>query len=308
MYKILVCDPLSQTAIRILEDAPDVEFTQLPGLSEAELSEKIAVYNAIIVRSATKVTDKIINNAENLKVIGRAGSGLDNIDQESALKKGIKILNTPGTNAPAVAELTIGLMFGLARKIPFAHNSMLDGKWAKKEFMGIEIAGKKLGIVGCGKIGKHVARMAAALGMEIVVYNQSPVEIDDVKFEQVSLDKLLQVSDFITFHIPKTETTTGLITKKEFKKMKPGVYVLNTARAGIVIEKDLIDALNNGIVAGAALDVFENEPEFDKNLVQNPKVIATPHIGAASMQSQERVGVIIVDQILEYLRSKYIFL
>jgi D-3-phosphoglycerate dehydrogenase len=308
MYKILVCDPLSQTAIRILEDAPDVEYTQMPGLSEAELEEKIAAYNAIIVRSATKVTDKIINKAENLKVIGRAGSGLDNIDQESALKKGIKVLNTPGTNAPAVAELTIGLMFSLARKIPFAHKSMLEGKWEKKEFMGIEIAGKKLGIVGCGKIGKHVARMAAALGMEIVVYNQSPVEIDDVNFDQVSLDKLLQVSDFITFHIPKTETTTGLVTKKEFKKMKPGVYIVNTARAGIVIEKDLIDALNNGTVAGAALDVFENEPDFDKDLVQNPKVIATPHIGAASMQSQERVGVIIVDQILEYLRSKYIFL
>ena len=307
MYKILVCDPLSQTALDILQEAPDVEFSESSGLSEDELAKEIIDFNAIIVRSATNISEKIINNAENLKVIGRAGSGLENIDQGIAAKKGIKIINTPGTNAPAVAELTIGLMFNLARKITFANKSMLEGIWAKKDSSGIELANKKLGIIGCGTIGKNVAKMAAALNMDILIYNQSPVEIKHIEFEQVPLDKLLQESDFVTLHLPKTDKTVGLISKKEMKRMKSGAYILNTARGGIVVEKDLIDALNAGIIAGAALDVFENEPDFNKELVLNPKVIATPHIGAASKESQERVGVIIVDQILEYLRSKYIF-
>ena len=307
MYKILVCDPLSQTALDILQEAPDVEFSESSGLSEDELAKEIIDFNAIIVRSATNISEKIINNAENLKVIGRAGSGLENIDQGIAAKKGIKIINTPGTNAPAVAELTIGLMFNLARKITFANKSMLEGIWAKKDSSGIELANKKLGIIGYGTIGKNVAKMAAALNMDILIYNQSAVEIEHIEFEQVPLDKLLQESDFVTLHLPKTDKTVGLISKKEMKRMKSGAYILNTARGGIVVEKDLIDALNAGIIAGAALDVFENEPDFNKELVLNPKVIATPHIGAASKESQERVGVIIVDQILEYLRSKYIF-
>lgn len=308
MYKILVCDPLSQTAIDILRDAPDVEFNETSGLTEDELIERIGHFNAIIVRSGTKVTGKIIDKAENLKVIGRAGSGLDNIDQVSASKKGIKVINTPGTNAPAVAELAIGLMFNLARKITSANQSMKKGNWAKKDFNGIELAGKKLGIIGCGTIGKNVARMAYALNMEILIYNQSPVEIEQINFEQVSLDKLLSQSNFITLHLPKTEKTVRLITRKELKKMKPEAYLINTARGGIIDEKDLIECLIDGTLAGAAIDVFENEPDFNKELVSNPKVISTPHIGAASQESQERVGVIIVDQILEYLRSKYIFL
>lgn len=307
MYKILVCDPLSQTALNILEEAPDVEYRESTGLSEDELMKIIAEYNAVIVRSATQISEKVINSAENLKVIGRAGSGLENIDQNSAAKKSIRIINTPGSNAPAVAELTIGLLFNLARKITLANNSMKDGNWQKSEFNGIELAGKKLGIIGCGKIGKNVAHIAAALNMDLLIFNQSVVEMESVKFEQVELDRLLRESDFITIHLPKDNRTNGLVSIKELKKMKPGSFIINAARGGIIVEKDLLDALNEGTIAGAALDVYENEPDFDKELAAHTKVIATPHIGAASKESQERVSVIIVDQILEYLRSKYIF-
>jgi D-3-phosphoglycerate dehydrogenase / 2-oxoglutarate reductase len=308
MYKILVCDQLSQTALDILKDAPDVKFNQAIGLSEPELLKIISEYNAIIVRSSTKISDKVVNKAENLKVIGRAGTGLDNIDQASAVKKGIKIINTPGSNAPAVAELTIGLMFSLARKICQANDSMKKGNWDKNEFIGIELSGKKLGIIGCGKIGKNVAYLGAALNMNLLIYNKSPVILESVKFEQVSLERLLKESDFVTIHLPKNDTTQELLSAKELMKMKAGAYLINAARGGIVVEKDLLQALNNGTIAGAALDVFENEPDYNRELVEHPKVIATPHMGAASRESQERVGVIIVDQILEYLRSKYIFL
>jgi len=308
MYKILVCDQLSQTALNILKDAPDVKYTEAIGLSESELLKTISEYNAVIVRSATKMSEKVINKAENLKVIGRAGTGLENIDQNSAIKKGIKIINTPGSNAPAVAELTVGLMFSLARKICQANISMKNGQWEKNTFNGIELSGKKLGIIGCGKIGKNVAYLAAALNMRLLIYNQSPVILESVKFDQVNLDRLLKESDFITIHLPKNDTTRNLISAKELTKMKSGAYLINAARGGIVVEKDLLEALNNGSIAGAAVDVFDNEPDYNMELVQHPNVIATPHIGAASIESQERVGVIIVDQILEYLRSKYIFL
>jgi len=308
MYKILVCDQLSQTALNILKDAPDVKYTEAIGLSESELLKTISEYNAVIVRSATKMSEKVINKAENLKVIGRAGTGLENIDQNSAIKKGIKIINTPGSNAPAVAELTVGLMFSLARKICQANISMKNGQWEKNTFNGIELSGKKLGIIGCGKIGKNVAYLAAALNMRLLIYNQSPVILESVKFDQVNLDRLLKESDFITIHLPKNDTTRNLISAKELTKMKSGAYLINAARGGIVVEKDLLEALNNGSIAGAAVDVFDNDPDYNMELVQHPNVIATPHIGAASIESQERVGVIIVDQILEYLRSKYIFL
>jgi len=307
MYKILICDSLSDTAIKILKESPDIDFTESFGLSEENLCEKIPAYNAVIVRSATTITAKILEKAENLKAIGRAGSGLDNVDVENAAKKGIKVFNTPGTNAPAVAELTIGLLFSLARNIPAANQSLKEGRWAKKDFSGIELNGKTIGIIGCGTIGKMVAQKAAALGMDVVIYNRSAVTIDRVNFTQIPLDKLLQRSDFISLHLPKSSKTNGLIGAAEISKMKKSAYLINTARGGIVVEKALLSALNNGHIAGAALDVFESEPDFNKELARHNKVIATPHIGAASLESQERVGVLIVDQVLEYLRSKYIF-
>lgn len=308
MYKILLCDPIAENAVQILKDAPDVTLDTAFGISGKELAEKLSGFNAVIVRSATKLTADVLEQAENLKVIGRAGSGLDNIDLEYASKKGIRVLNTPGTNAPAVAEMTIGLLFALARQIPAADNSMREGRWAKKEYTGIELNDKKLGIIGCGTIGKMVARKAAALNMRVMVHNRSEVSIADVNFEQVTLNRLLTHADFITIHLSRSDETLGIIGSEEIDQMKDGSFLINTARGGMVVEKELLRALNSGKLAGAALDVFENEPDYNKELVAHPKVIATPHIAASTKESQERVGVQIIDQILEYLRSKYIFL
>lgn len=306
MYKILVCDPLSDTALKILQDAPDVKFTIVFENNEKDLVEIIPDYNAVIIRSATDITKKIIDCADSLKVIGRAGSGLDNIDTEYAALKGVKILNTLGTNAPAVAELTIGFLFSLARSIPAADRSMKSGKWAKKDFPGIELNGKTLGLIGCGTIGKLVAQKAFALGMEILIYNRSQVIIENTQFEQVAVEKLYANSDFISIHLPKSLKTENFIGARQFGLMKKNVRIINAARGGIIVEKDLVDALGSK-VAGAAIDVYENEPQFNKQLVNHPKVIATPHIGASSYESQERVGVLIIDQVLEYLRSKFMF-
>ncbi len=306
MYKILVCDPLSETAINILKEAPDVKLTNAFEYNENDLIKIIPEYNAVIIRSATTLSKKIIDKADNLKVIGRAGSGLDNIDVDYAAKKGIKILNTPGTNAPAVAELTIGFLFSLARSIPAADRSMKSGKWAKNEFPGIELNAKKLGLIGCGTIGKLVAQKAFALGMDILIYNRSQVAIESIEFEQVSLDKLLSNSDFISIHLPQSQKTKNFIAARQFSLMKDNVRIVNAARGGIVVEKDLLDALESK-VAGAAIDVFDNEPLFNKQLAAHPRVVATPHIGASSYESQERVGVLIMDQVLEYLRSKFMF-
>jgi D-3-phosphoglycerate dehydrogenase len=307
MYKILLCDQLSHTAIQILNNAPDVQYKELTGFDEKTLIKHVKEFNAIIVRSSTQITSKILNSAENLKVIGRAGTGLDNIDLESAAKKGIKVLNTPGSNAPAVAELTLAYMFNLARKIIPANNNMREGKWDKKAFQGIELSGKKLGIIGYGRVGKRVAALAASLGMEILLFDHSHIESENPDYLPLPWEKLFKESDFITLHIPLTEQTKHLVGNKEFSLMKETAFIINTARGGIINEKELLEAINSNKIAGAALDVFENEPDFNRELVQSPNVIATPHIAAASIESQERVGVIIIDQVLEYLRSKYIF-
>ncbi len=307
MYKILLTDPIAESAIELLDDAPDVEYKKAYGLSEQEIAKEIKSFNALIVRSATTVTKNILDSAENLRVIGRAGSGLDNIEVAYAEKKGIKVLNTPGTNAPAVAELTIGLIFALARNISKADQSMKKGQWIKKELPGSEISKKKLGIIGCGEIGKLVAHKAFFLGMELLVYNRSDITISGIEFRQVALDKLLIESDFITLHLPKNDDTKGFIGRKEILRMKNGAFLINTARGGMADENALIEFLNNGKLAGAGIDVFQREPEYNKKLAGHPKVIATPHIAASTYESQERVGVQIVDKVVEYLRSKYIF-
>ncbi len=308
MYKILVTDPLRQNALQIFEEAPDVHYETHYGLSEDELIEKIKPFNAVLVRSATQISAKIIAAAENLKVIGRAGSGLDNIDVKAAEKKGIKVLNTPGTNAPAVAEMTIACLFAVARNIARADHTMKQGLWEKKAFSGIELNERTLGIVGCGTIGKSVARKAYALGMQIVVYNRSRVEMDDVPFEQIGLDDLLRRADFVSLHLALSEETRGLLGDRELALMKKDSYLINTSRGEIVDEQALLSHLEKGHLAGAALDVFCNEPDYNKQLAANAKVVATPHIGAVTKESQERVGVRIADLTLEFLRSKYIFL
>ena len=308
MYKILICDHLSPVAINILNEAPDVEHKEVIGLSEEELISIIPEYNAVIVRSSTEITAKIIDQGENLKVIGRAGSGIDNINSNYAVKKGIKVLNAPGTNAHAVAELTIGFMFSLARSIPQANQSIKESKWAKKEFQGIELSGKTLGIIGYGVIGKQVAEMASALGMEILLFDHSHNKAAEYIYDSVPAEKLFSECDFISLHLPLKEKTRNLITKKELSLMKESAFLINTSRGGIINETDLINSIKAKEIAGAALDVFDNEPDFNKELASLAQVVATPHIAAATIESQNRVGVVIIDKTLEYLRSKYIFL
>lgn len=308
MYKILVCDQLDESAIKLLEEADDIHYDTIYGQSEDDLVKNISKYNAVIVRSATTITAKVIEAGDNLRAIGRAGSGLDNIDTVRAEQRGIKVFNTPGSNAAAVAELAIGFLFSLARKITLADASMKNGKWAKKEFKGFEIDGKTLGIAGGGTIGKMVAVKAFHLGMKILIYNRSDVKIPGIEFEQVSLEKLLKRSDFISVHLPKNPETSYLIGEKEFEMVKQGSCLINTSRGGIVSESALLSALDSGMLAGAALDVFENEPEYDKKVAAHKKVIATPHIGASTTEAQERVGLQIIDKILEHLRLNYIFI
>ncbi|RMH63873.1 MAG: 3-phosphoglycerate dehydrogenase [Calditrichaeota bacterium] len=308
MYKILVTDPLAESALKLLSDAPDVTFETRYGLDEDALAQEIAPFNAVLVRSATRITRSVLEKAENLKVIGRAGSGVDNIDLETARGMGIKVLNTPGTNAPAVAELTIGYLFALARDIARADHLMKQGRWEKKAFKGIELNDRTLGIIGCGTIGKMVARKAHALGMHILVYNRSEVVMKDVPFQQVELATLLSRGDFVTLHLALSDSTRHLIGAEQLGMMKDRSYLINTSRGEIVDEAALLSWLTEHPSCGAALDVFCGEPDYNTALAALPNVLATPHIAASTDESQERVGIRIVDLTLEYLRSKYIFL
>ncbi|MBA3071089.1 MAG: phosphoglycerate dehydrogenase, partial [Nitrospirae bacterium] len=257
----------------------------------------------LVIRSATKVTAEIIEAAKNLKVIGRAGSGLDNVDKAAASKKGIVVMNTPGGNTITTAEHTIALLFSLARMVPQATTSMKAGQWEKKKFMGVELFNKTLGIIGLGSIGNQVAKKAQGLEMVVIAYD--PFLSDDKAkasgIEKVSLDELFSRSDFITIHTPLTPETKNLINSETIGKMKKEVRIINCARGGIINEKDLYEALKSGRVAGAALDVFEKEPPEDFSLIGLDNVICTPHLGAATEEAQENVAIAVAEQIADYL-------
>jgi D-3-phosphoglycerate dehydrogenase len=309
MYKVLLADKISDSAVDIINSDEKYETTIKTGLTERDLVKIIPEYHAIVVRSATQITPAVINASKNLKVIGRAGSGLDNIDMDAAKKRGIAVFNTPGSNAQAVAELTIGLIFSLARNLYPAFSSLKTHKWDKSNYLGFEIKGKTIGLIGFGQIGLKVGEMAAGLGMRILVFKNQPIQKSPgFEFEMTSLDKLLEKSDYVSLHLPKSEKTSRLIGINELKKMKSGAFLVNCSRGGIVKEDDLLAALNENIIAGAALDVFEKEPPSDFRLIDHPKVITTPHIGGSTIESQERVGVDIIKSIMEYLETKYVFL
>ena len=300
--KVLVSDNLSQKGVEILKKAGlDVEVKT--GMKPDELAENISNYHGLIVRSATKVTSKIIDAASNLRVIGRAGSGLDNVDITAATKKGVVVMNTPGGNTITTAEHTIALMFALARQIPQATASMKQGKWEKKKFMGVELFNKTLGVVGIGNIGSQVAKRAQGFAMNVIAYDPflSEEKAEAMGVERVSLEELFRRSDFITIHTPITVETRNMINKETIKKMKDGVRIINCARGGIINEKDLYDALTEGKVAGAALDVFEKEPPENNPLLTLDNVISTPHLGAATKEAQENVAIAIAEQIADYL-------
>ncbi len=301
--KVLISDSLSEEGINILKEA-GLEVVYKPGLSPEELKNEIAEVDALIIRSGTKVTRDIIEAAKNLKVIGRAGTGLDNVDIQAANEKGIVVMNVPGGNTLSAAEHTLALLFSLARRIPQANLSVKQGLWERKKFMGVELNGKTLGIIGLGRIGSIVAEKALCLKMHVLAYDPfiSPEAAAEKGIELVSLDELFSRSDFITIHTPLTKETYHMIDRSAFEKMKPGVYIINCARGGIIDEEALYEAIVSGKVAGAALDVFEKEP-VDPNhpLLKLDQVIATPHLGASTIEAQKVVAVEIAKQVVDYL-------
>jgi len=300
--KVLISDNISSKCVEILKNA-GLEVDMKVGLKPEELKACIGDYHGLVIRSATKVTSDIISAAKNLKVIGRAGSGLDNVDKTAATKKGIVVMNTPGGNTITTAEHTIAHLVSLARLIPQATMSLKAGKWEKKKFMGVELYNKTLGILGIGNIGSQVAKRMQAFAMNVIAFDPFLSE-DKAKImgvEKVDLKELFKRSDFITIHTPLTPETKNLINKKTIKIMKQGVRIINCARGGLINEKDLYDAIVEGKVAGAALDVFEKEPPGNNPLLTLDNVIATPHLGASTKEAQENVAVAVAEQIVDYL-------
>ncbi|MDL1957180.1 MAG: phosphoglycerate dehydrogenase [Candidatus Desulfofervidus auxilii] len=302
-YRILISDNISPKGIELFERVPEFEVELATSLSPEELKERVKEAHALIIRSATKVTAELIDAAKNLKVIGRAGIGLDNVDIKTATKKGIVVMNAPEGNVVTTAEHTIALLMALARNIPQATASLKAGKWEKKRFQGRELYRKTLGIIGLGRIGSIVADRAKGLKMEVIAYDPfvRPEMAEKLGVELVPLEELYQRADFITIHTPLTPETKYLVDKKAFAQMKDGVMIINCARGGIVKESDLYDALIRGKVAGAALDVFEEEPPKDNPLLQLDNVICTPHLGASTEEAQTNVAIAIAEQVIDYL-------
>jgi D-3-phosphoglycerate dehydrogenase len=303
--KILVCDGLHESGLQLLQKAGGIQVDAPEGLSAEEIIARLPEYDAMVVRSRTKVTAAMIESGTRLKVIGRAGTGFDNIDIPAASSRGILVMNTPGANSMAAAEHTMALILSLARHVPQASQSLRQGKWEKKAFMGTELFRQTLGIIGLGKIGSLVADRAIGFKMEVLGYD--PFVLPEAAaiqgVELVSLDELLARSDFITLHTPTTNNTRHIINRETTAKMKPGVRIINCARGDLVDEQALYEAMTRGIIAGAALDVFEKEPPTGNLLLTLPSVISTPHLGASSVQAQGNVATAIASQILDYLQT-----
>jgi D-3-phosphoglycerate dehydrogenase len=304
--RVLVCDPIHEVGIEKLEGA-GFEVDLRPDITPEELEAAVPNYNVVIVRGRTKVTREVIQAGKQLKVVGRAGTGLDNIDVEAAQKSGVKVLNTPEAPAEAVAELTMGLILCLARNIPFADKSMKERRWAKKRLMGWELRGKTLGTIGLGNIGEKVARLAKAFGMKILITKRTPPApalLKELEAEFIPLQELLRRSDVVTIHVPYTPQTHHMIGEKEIEAMKDGAFLINTSRGAIVDEKALVRALKSGKLRGAALDVYEVEPPNDWTLMQLPNVVCTPHIGAQTLEAQKAASDLIAEKIISLFRKE----
>ncbi|MBI0021516.1 phosphoglycerate dehydrogenase [Bartonella sp. W8097] len=303
--RVLVSDKLSPTAVQIFKDrGVEVDFKPELGKDKEKLLEVIGQYDGLAIRSATKVTEKLIAAAKNLKVVGRAGIGVDNVDIPAASRRGIIVMNTPFGNSITTAEHAIALMFAVARELPAADKSTKAGKWEKSRFMGVEITGKTLGIIGCGNIGSIVATRGVGLKMKVIAYDPflSDARAKELGVEKVELDDLLKRADFITLHTPLTDKTRHIINAKTIAKMKNGVRLINCARGALVVEKDLVDALKSGKIAGAAVDVYEVEPPAaDDPLFSLDNVVCTPHLGASTTEAQENVAIQVAEQMSDYL-------
>jgi D-3-phosphoglycerate dehydrogenase len=302
--KVLASDKIAEVGLKMLKDA-GIEADMKTGLPEEELVKIIPEYDALIVRSETKVTPKIIEAGKNLKIIGRAGVGVDNVDLPTATKRGVIVVNSPEGNTVAAAEHTWAMLLSMARSIPQAHSKLKGGVWDKKSFKGVEVLNKTLGVVGLGKIGRRVASYALGMGMNVI--GSDPFVTEDyakgLGVKLVDLETIYRDSDFITFHVPKTKETLGMINAATIAKMKKGVRLVNVARGGIINEADLYEALKSGKVAAAALDVFEKEPCDKSPLFELDNIVVTPHLGASTVEAQVNVAVDVVEQIIEVLKG-----
>ncbi len=285
---------------RLLEDA-GIEVVNQPDITPEQLLEAIPDYPCVVIRSRTKITREVIEAGTALKAIVRAGVGLDNIDVAYAKEKGVLVLNTPGASTQSVAELTIAYMMALARNIPLMTASMKAGKWEKKAFQGVEVSGKTLGLIGSGRIGLAVASRARALGLDVIAYDPYLTELENIRL--VNLDELLKEADYISLHVPHTEETHHILGPSAFEKMKTGVRIINCARGGTIDETALISAIQSGKVAGAALDVFAEEPLTDPGLFKLDQVIGSPHVGAGTAEAKERVGLEAAQKVIEALKG-----
>ncbi|MEN8234723.1 MAG: phosphoglycerate dehydrogenase [Actinomycetota bacterium] len=303
-YRVLVTDVLSPDAVQLLEAHPGFDFDVIKGLSPDELAETIPGYDGLIVRSSARATAEVIAAGDKLKVIGRAGTGVDNIDMQAANERGVVVMNTPGANTVATAEHTMALLLALCRNVPQADASLKSGKWERSRFKGIEMRAKTIGIVGLGRVGRRIARRCRAFGMDVIAYDpyMSDERVASMRIERVSLDELLERSDFITLHAALTPDTKSLIDRETLAKAKPGVRIINAARGGLIDEDALAEALRDGTVAGAALDVLTQEPPDPNNpLLHMDNVVVTPHLAASTSESQRQVGIQIVSQMIDAL-------
>ncbi len=300
MARVLIADSVAESAVQRMKDA-GLEIVIRNASSDGPIEEHIKGFDGVVVRSATKITREVIEASDKLRVIVRAGVGLDNVDAEAAKEKGILVMNTPEAPSVSVAELVIAMMFALARSITQADSYMKGERWEKKKLTGTELWQKTLGIVGFGRIGHEVAKRAKALEMDVLAYDVIDISDACEKYgaKTSTLDEIITKSDYITLHVPLLPQTKGMIGAAEFDKMKTSAFIINTARGGVIDEKALLEALEEGKIAGAALDVFENEPPTDWKLAKHPKLIATPHIASSTNEAQDRVGDLTAEKIID---------
>jgi len=305
--KILISDKMSDKVEDVLK-SKSIDYDIKTGMDPEELKSIIDQYDGILIRSATKLTSNILADCKNLKVVGRAGVGVDNVDLETATKNKILVMNTPLGNLEATAELTIGLMFSLYRHIHLANQSTHDGKWEKSKFMGTELKGKTLGIVGFGNIGQRVAEMASVIGMNIITNSNSASDEDLSKLgaSKVSTEQLLTDSDIVSLHTKLNDDTKNMLNKTSIATMKSSAVIINCARGGLINEADLKDCLNNDVIAGAAIDVYEKEPATENVMFGAKNLLLTPHLGASSKEAQSNVAIDVANQVADYLKDNKI--
>ena len=303
MKRVLIADPIEESAVAKLK-AAGLEIVVRNAEKDGSIENQIKGFDGVVVRSATKITKEVIDAADKLKLVVRAGVGLDNVDRKAAEAKGVVVQNTPEAPSVSVAEMVFSLMFALARNIAQADSSMKNERWEKKKLGGVELWQKTIGIIGFGRIGIEVARRAKAFGMEVLAYDV--IDIDEACKEtgakKADLDTIIEKADYITLHVPLIPQTKGMIGAKQLKMMKKTAFIINTARGGVIDEKALLDALNEGEIAGAGLDVFESEPPTDWQLVKHPKIVATPHLASSTEEGQVRVGELTVQKVIDGLK------